>query len=640
MTRMILSVTVLFFMMLTAQTSQAYEKERIESFRSLVTVNTDSTMRVVETIRVFAVGDKIKRGIYRDFPTRYKDKMGFQYYVGFDLESVMRDGEPENYFTKDLDNGIRVYIGNEDVFLPNYKSYTYTITYRTDCQLFFTSNYTELYWNVTGNGWDFEIEDASADIILPKGAKPSFIEAYTGYQGSTETNYVMSADKNAIHIRSTVKLAPSEGLTVLIRWPSGFVTEPPQQSRMNEIVRYNKGEFAGIAGLFIVLLYYLIAWLAVGRDPKKGVIMPLFEAPDNLSPAAVRYIRKMGYDNEAMAATIVNMAVKGCLKIVEEKDGDFVLNKLTDDVDKLSEEEKKLFETFFSSKDKFVFKQSNHTQVSTAIEILKTHLKKSYNKKYFVSNAGFFVLGAVITLAAIIASYAIGGQGEGFPILIWLTFWTLGIIPLLIMVINSWKQVIRSKSATKGLLGAGGALFLTLFSLPFLGAEFFVGGMYLTSYSPWMLAIVLATILLNMLFYYLLKAPTKEGRQIMDRIDGFKQFLTQTEKDKLGRMMPLDRNMVNFEKFLPFAIALDVEQKWSEQFKDTLTAAQASNSSPSWYSGSSWSAIGIAGFANSLGSGFSSAIGSSSVSSSSGGGSGGGGGSSGGGGGGGGGGGW
>ena len=642
MKKTVLFIAVLFLTVVFQGAARAYEKERIESFNSRITVNPDSTLRVTETIRVFAVGDKIKRGIYRDFPTRCQNPLGFQYYVGFDVESVTRDGENEPFFTKDIDNGVRVYMGSEDYYLPNYKSYTYRLTYRTDRQLYFTTNYTELYWNVTGNEWDFNIEEASADIILPDGAKPFFVEAYTGPRGSTATNYRVTRDKNGIHVRSTVPLAGGEGLTVLVRWPSGFVTEPVQQSRMNEIIRYNKGEFVGIAGLLLVLLYYFIAWVAVGRDPKKGVIMPLYESPDGLSPAALRYIRKMGFDTEAMAATVVNMAVKGVLKIVEESDGDFQVKKVSDNISALTEEEKKLFETFFSGKETFVFKQSNYTHVSAAVELLKGSLKKSYNKKYFVSNGGYFAFGVLLTIGAVAASYIVSGikQGPGFFLLIWLTFWTLGVVPLLVMVVTSWRSVGRSKSGKKGLLNAGGALFMTLFSIPFLAAEVIVGGLYLKEYSPWMMVIVLATIVLNSLFYYLLKAPTAEGRKLMDRIEGFRRFLAATEQDKLGRMMPIDRNMVNYEKFLPYAIALDVEEKWTGQFKEALESAQVTKSSPSWYSGSSWTTLGAMGFAHSLGSSFTSAISTSSVSRSSGGGSGGGGGSSGGGGGGGGGGGW
>jgi len=53
--------------------SQIDYRERIISFDSEITINEDASMIVTEKINVYSNGDKIKRGIYRDFPTRYKD---------------------------------------------------------------------------------------------------------------------------------------------------------------------------------------------------------------------------------------------------------------------------------------------------------------------------------------------------------------------------------------------------------------------------------------------------------------------------------------------------------------------------------------------------------------------------------------
>ena len=125
----------------------------------------------------------------------------------------------------------------------------------------------------------------------------------------------------------------------------------------------------------------------------------------------------------------------------------------------------------------------------------------------------------------------------------------------------------------------------------------------------------------------------------MDQVEGFKMYLAVAEKDRLNYVNPPLKTPELFEKYLPYALALDVEQAWAEQFSDILKeAAQGQEGySPRWYSGTSWSTLGAGGFSTGLGSSFSSAISSSSVAPGSGGG---GGGSSGGGGGGGGGGGW
>ena len=146
---------------------------------------------------------------------------------------------------------------------------------------------------------------------------------------------------------------------------------------------------------------------------------------------------------------------------------------------------------------------------------------------------------------------------------------------------------------------------------------------------------------MNGVFYHLLKAPTAAGRRILDQIDGFRMYLSVAEKERLNLENPPAHTPQLFEMFLPYALALDVEQQWAEKFADVLAIAgrNAGGYSPKWYSGTAWSSLGVAAFAGSLGSSLSSAISSASTApgSSSGGG---GGGSTGGGGGGGGGGGW
>ena len=143
------------------------------------------------------------------------------------------------------------------------------------------------------------------------------------------------------------------------------------------------------------------------------------------------------------------------------------------------------------------------------------------------------------------------------------------------------------------------------------------------------------------IFYHLIKAPTKMGRKIMDEIEGFRHYLGVAEKDRLNLLNPPEETPELFEAFLPYALALDVEQKWSERFASVLAAAGTADSrggySPSFYSGSHTGMDGVMA-ASALGGALTGALASSSSAPSSS--SGGGGGSSGGGGGGGGGGGW
>ena len=96
---------------------QAAAEERIKDFISDVTVNSDASLTVHETITVNAEGDQIRHGIFRDFPTVYDDAHGIRMRAGFDVIAVKRDGVAENYTRESIGNGARVKIGNADNFV-------------------------------------------------------------------------------------------------------------------------------------------------------------------------------------------------------------------------------------------------------------------------------------------------------------------------------------------------------------------------------------------------------------------------------------------------------------------------------------------------------------------------------------------
>lgn len=130
------------------------QQERIISFHSDIEVLANGDFEVTETIRVYAGGNQIRRGIFRDFPTLYLGDDGEWYRAKLDIKRVQRDGHKEPYHTERRYDGLRIYIGDKEVFLE-YGEYTYTIRYRTDRLMHFFEDYDEVYWNVTGNYWDF-----------------------------------------------------------------------------------------------------------------------------------------------------------------------------------------------------------------------------------------------------------------------------------------------------------------------------------------------------------------------------------------------------------------------------------------------------------------------------------------------------
>ena len=617
--------------------------ERILSFHSDITVIPDGSMEVRETIKVRAAGEEIKHGIYRDFPTDYRDRLRNEYVVRFEVLGVQRDGKDEPYHIESISNGKRVYIGEEDTSLEP-GEYTYALSYRTNRQLGFFPDHDELYWNVTGNGWIFPIDQASAAVTLPAGIhrQAILLDGYTGPEGSIGRAFESSADSDSHAVFSTTKpLEASEGLTIVVSWPKGFITEPTREMKTRWFLEDNASTLVGLIGLVILLAYYIVTWALVGKDPAAGIIMPLYEPPSGFSPAAVRYLTRMGFDDRTFAAAIINMAVKRYLTIADQ-DGEYSVRRAQGDKSDLSVEERQVADKLLGSAEKIELKNTNHAKIGAAVEALKTALRMNQDKVYFLTNQRYLIPGLAFSVL-VLAFVGLAAPGESkfvaLFMIVWLSGWSAGVFFLGSQVLQAWRNALFGSGHKAASLGM--AVFLSLFALPFLGGE--IAGLVVLGYvtSVVVILILLAMIAINYLFHFLLKAPTHAGRVLLDKIAGFKMFLAAVEEDRLNFFNPPERTPYLFEKYLPYALALGVEQQWSEQFSEVLAQAGERRVaySPGWYSGTSWSTLGAGGFASSLGSSFSGAISSSSHApgSSSGGG---GGGSSGGGGGGGGGGGW
>ena len=612
--------------------------ERILEFHSAIAVAADAGMQVTETIRVRAEGDRIQRGIYRDFPTTYRDGAGNRVKVEFEPVSVTRDGKEEPFHTESRGNGVRVYFGSESVMLEH-GEHRYDFSYRTRRQLGFFDDHDELYWNVTGNGWAFPIDSASAEVTLPSGvaADAMRIEGYTGPQGSKGQDYNASVDgESRASIRTTRALAPEEGLTLVVTFPKGVVTAPTDAERRDWFLEDNAALLVAAGGLGLLWLYYLVQWLRVGRDPRPGVIVPQYEAPANLTPGALRHIEKMGYDERCFAADLVDLARNGALTI-RERDGEYSLHRESTGGGSWPPAQRALLDAVFAGGRTLDLKRTEHKRVGGARDAHRKVLDKENAGRYFNVNTRYGVIGTLLALVSLGFGLWMFGSGEqragGLFLLVWLSFWSIGVVALGSGVVRAWRD-------GRGIGGYVAALFLTLFSLPFLVGEVVGFVAFAALVGIGFALVVVAALVTNVLFFRLMKAPTAEGRKVLDRIQGLRLYLGVAEREDLAAQKAPPMTPDEFQRLLPHALALEVEKTWADRLAAAIgpAAAAAAVGSAAWYSGSR-SISNIGGFTEGIGSSLSSAISSSSTAPGSSSGSGGGG-SSGGGGGGGGGGGW
>lgn len=631
-----------WFLICVAATTGVSAEERILEFGSDIRVAADGELQITESIRVRAEGDRIRRGIYREFPTRYRDKRGREVRVPLDVISVRRNGREEPWHIESIGNGKRIYFGSAGAFLePGVHSYE--LVYRTERQVGFFDGFDEIYWNASGHDWEFTVDSAHATVRLPEPvpADELRLAAYTGPQGARGTDYRQRVvEPGVVRFETTRPLRPGEGLTVAVGFPEAVVTEPDAAQKRRWFIRDNLGLIAGIAALLATLAWYLAAWHRVGRDPEGGAIYPRYEAPEGYSPASLRYVWRMGFDKTCFAAALVSLAVKGSLSL-DKEDGDYIARKRSDAPATDSMTEGKLFRKLFSGGDSLHFERSNHSRISGVIKAHEAALSTAYEGRYFKRNRVWLIPGVLLSLAGMAVMLLLTPGEERIAALFlvgWLSIWTIGAAGLSIGAWRAWRDL-------HGLLDLGRALVTTLFALPFVVAEVVVIGVLGYLLGLWPMLIVTGFVAVNVVFYQLLKAPTPDGRRLLDEIEGLRLYLGVAERQDLesrhGDEPP--KSFERFERLLPYAVALDTADTWAEKFEaEILRAEQAGElRSRGWYSAASDGGRGFsaARLTSGLSAGLASAVASASTAPGSSSGSGGGG-FSGGGGGGGGGGGW
>src|SRR5690606_13982095 len=413
-------------------------------------------------------------------------------------------------------------------FLPVPATHAYTLKYRTTRQLGFFDDHDELYWNATGNDSIFVIDHASVDVRLPQPVPVAGLlaEAYTGPQGSRGQAYVATVPApGTAHWDTTQPLPPGHGLTIVLSFPKGIVAEPDAAQRAQWFLRDNLGVLVGLAALALLLAFCIRRWRAIGRDPAPGVIIARYEAPAGHTPGGLRYIRKMGADQRAFSADLIELAVAGYLRIHRE-DGvlvdDWKLEQLRPPDDALLPSQRVILEQLFADGPML---ELDNKQAST-LQAARTLHAKAFGQRYqpamFKLNGGSTGIATLIAVTGTVAAFVASG-GAGIPLII---------------------------------------------------------------------VLALAMLAVLIIFAILVRAHAPEGRRMLDEIEGLKLYLGVAEREELARLAgpggdapPLDAD--RYQRLLPYAVALEVEDAWTEQFTSVVGAEEAAAvaGNIAWYSG-------------------------------------------------------
>ena len=616
-----------------AAVQPALAVEHILHFLSDVTVGRDGDLDVAETIRVKVEQfGTIKHGILRDFPTTYTRPDGSRVVVGFAVQSVTLDGANEPWSTEAMTNGVRVRIGSAATTLSA-AEHEFVIRYRTSRQIGFFPGYDELYWNATGNGWTFAIDVAEARIRLPDAVPFQQTAVYTGAQGATGKDAaIVERQPGVIMFQTTRPLPPKSGLTVAASWQKGVVAAPTSTQEAQWWLTDNLPAAVAGVGLIGILVYYWLAWLTVGRGPPAGTVIPLFAPPEGMSAAAVRYVERMRFDDRCFTAAIIDLAVHGQVRLSGTGKQTTIQNR--PGVIPMPLPETAAKDRLFAADSVVEVTQANYKPLYDAKNALMEGLKQTYDGKFFIDNYRWSLIGLLLVIGLLVLTgvlvAAIYDSNRAATLII-----ASGLPMFAIIGGATMIRAGRQSERLSGLQMTIGVILIIMFA--YLGYAFVATiARGPIDYVPTIAAYILGPVAL--LAFRWLQTPTVAGRSVMDRIEGFRQYLGVAEEDRLNALNPPDKTPELFERFLPYAIALDVEIAWATRFAAVLAAAGTSAAVGTWYQGNQWANDPV-GFSHELGSALAQTISSASSPPGSSGGSGGGG-SSGGGGGGGGGSGW
>ena len=375
----------------------------------------------------------------------------------------------------------------------------------------------------------------------------------------------------------------------------------------------------------LLLVFYVVCWLAIGRDPEIGNIAPRYEPPAGISAGVARYILTGGSDGTTLAAVLTGLAAKGVVSI-QPKAGSYTVTLLNSSTIVLPDEAsvvRTLFNVVLTVQpyadsntailgdalllrssgraNSITFRQANETVrregifAGTTLEpgsgaavgrspspetqvvidplaaaAIKGHLdalqdtfRKNLQGIYFRQNFRYAGMGMAATFAwALFTAATLDAPSSMF-----ITFWLLLFTSIAGLVIGGvWTSKPTHPSPRQRVTRV--ILPVLFFGLP--GSLIYVAA--LPQSHGFVLALLLS-VLLNNIFFVIMRAPTPRGFVILQQLAGFREFLVRVEQDPLDRVNTPEQRTELMNRFLPYAIALNVREGWGDKLASAFSDA-------------------------------------------------------------------
>ncbi|HIC93813.1 MAG TPA: DUF2207 domain-containing protein, partial [Anaerolineae bacterium] len=517
----LLIVVVLFFGLagLAQAQSKTFYWKRLDVD---ITVLPNSDIRIVETQEIVFTRGSFHFG-YRSIPMdRLEEIADVEVWEG---DRRFRPGRGGEYtyetYRDDGDFVIKWYFP----YTSN-STHTYTIAYTVKGGLRFYEGGDQLYWKAVFPDRDFPVKASTVTVHLPEGAKPQKVAAY-----GVPAEWKIVDDRTVVFTASG-EISPGRELEVRVQFPHGVVQGQPAawQVEYDRWAKYNErwrplvNLGFGALGLLILVggpLGLFLLWYTKGRDVPVGLVADyLAEPPSDLPPGVVGTLLDEEADMQDIIATIVDLARRGAIKMVETKERGFLgigerrnyTFQLLDPDKAERPYEKTLIEELFHGRSEVRLSELREKFYS-AIPTLREELYEE------VVREGFFRASPERTRKV---------------------YMILGIVGLVL----------------SGLLGFFGLVALSRYS----------GAVVCPPIGLGITAIAL------IIFGRFMPRKTREGSTAAAKWRAFKRYLANIEK-----YTDLKEAKDIFDKYLPYAIAFGLERSWIRKFASVGAPA------PTWY---------------------------------------------------------
>ncbi len=488
---------------------------QVNSFVDNIAVAQDGTMTVREHLVVDFEG--VYHGLYRDIPIEYPGPHGSNYTLFLTVTGVT-DGQGLTLkYDSSVQNGYR----HLKIYVPNAVDArrVVEITYTVKNAVRWFDDHDELYWNVTGNDWPVPINGAMAIMVFPTGAARDLrAQAFTGVYGSQSQDATVAVNGNVVKVESNGPLSMREGLTADVYISKGILTEP---SKLTFALWFLRSNIVILLPLWALIVMFLF-WWTKGRDPKADIsVAPIYEPPKDMTPAEVGSLIEDSVHPRDITSTLVDLAVKGYLKIEEtesktllfsHRDYTFHALKAEAEWNALEAHERVMLNHMFPAGSTQIMLSELRNKFYVAIPSIKSDILAELKNKgmYTVDpdSAHVYVLAGVVLTA----------------------------LPFVLLQVLGWGNILDAP----GLLIAAGLIAL----------------------------------IIVVLFARIMPAKSLKGVRTKVEILGLQEFITRVDADRLRRMPP-----DTFEKILPYAMALGIENRWAKAFEGIV------QNPPNWYVG-------------------------------------------------------